>query len=74
NTQGQHIAESVDYAIIVGKYNREAILDGINDKGILPNEKIFTPDTFNQAQGLLSQIAKRGDTVLYENDLPDTFK
>ncbi|MDE7396296.1 MAG: UDP-N-acetylmuramoyl-tripeptide--D-alanyl-D-alanine ligase, partial [Muribaculum sp.] len=25
---GQHIAESVDYAIIVGKYNREAILDG----------------------------------------------
>ncbi len=71
---GNHIAESADYAIIVGKYNREAILDGINSNGTLPAERIQTPDTFSQAQALLSNIAQCGDTVLYENDLPDTFK
>lgn len=31
-------------------------------------------DTFSEAQAMLTSMAKAGDTVLYENDLPDTFK
>lgn len=71
---GEHIAETCDVAIIVGKYNREAIVKGLKSKGWEEGEKLCLADTFNEAQSLLSGIAKAGDTVLYENDLPDTFK
>lgn len=71
---GLHIAGNVDDAIIVGAYNREALLDGLHESGQLVKEHIHVADSFNEAQRLLSSIAKPGDTVLYENDLPDTFK
>ncbi|EJW90654.1 hypothetical protein EVA_21239, partial [gut metagenome] len=37
-------------------------------------ENIIVVDSFNEAQTKLSTIISAGDTVLYENDLPDTFK
>ena len=37
-------------------------------------DAIYTVDTFAEAQKLLSTILNAGDTVLYENDLPYTFK
>lgn len=70
---GEHIGKSVDVAIIVGHYNRDAIIDGIKSTGF-PAEQTHTAETFTDAQRLLMQIAAPGDTVLYENDLPDTFK
>lgn len=70
---GRHIARNADIAIIVGRYNREAITDGIRDEGF-PAQNLYTVDTFAEAQSLLGTIAQPGDTVLYENDLPDTFK
>jgi len=60
-------------AIIVGEYNREAILKGIKSNE-MPEENVHPVNTFNDAQALLATIAMVGDTVLYENDLPDTFK
>ena len=71
---GEHIAKSVDVAIIVGQYNREAILRGLQNAGMTDEEKVITVDTFAQAQQRLSSLLASGDTVLYENDLPDTFK
>ena len=70
---GEHIAETADVAIIVGQYNREAILKGINKKGMSANT-VHTVSTFAEAQQLMLSFAKAGDTVLYENDLPDSFK
>lgn len=70
---GEHIAETCDEAIIVGQYNREAILEGIK-KNKMPESNVHVVDSFNEAQALLMKMAKAGDTVLYENDLPDTFK
>lgn len=68
---GMKISEGADIAIIVGRYNREAIVSGIGDaEGI----EVHTVDTFADAQRLLTSMARPGDTVLYENDLPDTFK
>ncbi len=70
---GKHIAKCADIAIVVGQYNRDAIVNGI--KSAKFNEaNIHTVDTFTQAQALLQTIITSGDTVLYENDLPDTFK
>lgn len=71
---GEHIAETCDVAIIVGKYNRESIVSGIKSMGWVEGEKLYVVDSFNEAQTVLSRIAAAGDTVLYENDLPDTFK
>ncbi len=70
---GCNIGRSVDIAIIVGSYNRDAIVEGIRSTGF-PDEKLIIVDTFGDAQKELSKIATKGDIVLYENDLPDTFK
>lgn len=70
---GRKIASSADIAVIVGVYNRDAILSGLRDAG-MPEDKVYAVDTFNDAQRVLASLAAPGDTVLYENDLPDTFK
>ncbi len=36
--------------------------------------EIYTVASFAESQTLLATLLKNGDTVLYENDLPDTFK
>ncbi len=70
---GTYIATAADVAIIVGRYNRQSLTDGIasvEDSTC----RVETVDTFAEAQLMLGSIARSGDTVLYENDLPDTFK
>ena len=59
--------------MVVGRYNRDAILAGLQEENY-PEEQLFVADTFADAQARLAQVAEAGDTVLYENDLPDTFK
>lgn len=70
---GKIIGENVDVAIVVGEYNRESITAGIRSTEF-NIENLYEVSTFNEAQTLLSRILAKGDTVLYENDLPDTFK
>ncbi len=71
---GEHIANSCDVAIVVGHYNREAIVAGIKKSGTFNEANLHIVDSFANAQTVLGQLLKSGDTVLYENDLPDTFK
>lgn len=70
---GEHIGKNVDIAIIVGAYNRKSLVDGILSTEF-KEENLHIVDTFADSQVLLSKILKSGDTVLYENDLPDSFK
>jgi UDP-N-acetylmuramoyl-tripeptide--D-alanyl-D-alanine ligase len=70
---GRNVARNADCAIIVGRYNRDAISEGIDDVKT-PALDVHYVDSFADAQALLSKVAAPGDTVLYENDLPDTFK
>lgn len=70
---GEEIAKCVDVAIVVGEYNRDAIVKGIR-KGDFNEDNLYEVDSFNEAQQVLAGMLKPGDTVLYENDLPDTFK
>lgn len=70
---GKKIAQAADMAIIVGEYNREAIIDGIKSVNDTKIEVIETA-SFTEAQQRMLGIAQKGDVVLYENDLPDTFK
>jgi len=70
---GRLIADSADIAIIVGQYNRESIVTGLKKAGF--NEgNLYEVATFTDAQNVLAEIISPGDTVLYENDLPDSFK
>ncbi len=69
---GEHISKCADIAIVVGQYNREAILKGLNS-GAMDENAIHIVDTFKEAQIVFQGLASAGDTVLYENDLPDTF-
>lgn len=70
---GDYAASRCDVAIVVNQYNREAIVAGLKAGGMDEND-IHAVDSFAEAQNLLSGIMTAGDTVLYENDLPDTFK
>lgn len=70
---GEYMVDKVDVAIIVGAYNRDAIVSGIKENGF-DEQNLYVVDTFNDAQQILGKILAAGDTVLYENDLPDTFK
>lgn len=72
-TLGGHIAANADVAIVVGEYNRDALLSGIKAGG-MADDAVHAVASFAEAQQVLTSIARGGDFVLYENDLPDTFK
>lgn len=69
---GEQISGNADIAFVVGDYNKEAISDGI--KASDSNVDVRFAHTFNEAHAQMLTIAQPGDTVLFENDLPDTFK
>ncbi|MBP5397609.1 MAG: UDP-N-acetylmuramoyl-tripeptide--D-alanyl-D-alanine ligase [Bacteroidales bacterium] len=76
---GRKAAACADILIIVNRLNHDAILagamEGIRDgRARLTAETIFSKDDLSQASILLSSLVRPGDVVLYENDLPDTFK
>lgn len=70
---GRHMGNNVDEIIVVGQYNRQAIVEGIESTDF-ERDHLHTSSSFTEAQSFLSTILRPGDTVLYENDLPDTFK
>lgn len=70
---GRDIATYADKAIIVNRYNRQAIVEGLKEGGF-KEEDMYCVDSLDQAVIQLGTICSSGDVVLYENDLPDTFK
>lgn len=71
---GRKIAEfNIDYAVIIGHYNRDALTEGLKE-GNYNEENIIYFDTFLDANAWMVAFARTGDIVLIENDLPDTFK
>ncbi len=70
---GRQMASACDVAVVVGEYNREAILSGLAAENFDP-AKIYTARDFDDASRYVAGVMRAGDTILYENDLPDTFK
>ncbi len=69
---GEKLAKVADYVIIVNQVNLDSIKQGLENKKF-DKEKIFTVDTLKDAKTKLKDIVKEGDTVLFENDLPDNY-
>ena len=70
---GEKIAAAADIAVVVNRANRDAITEGAMRAG-MPETSIRKVESFAEAQAVLATMLAPGDTVLYENDLPDTFK
>lgn len=69
---GRVIARSVDYCIIVGTTNFEALNEGLVECD-MASDRIIRAGSLKQAVTLLYEIAEPGDVVLFENDLPDNY-
>jgi UDP-N-acetylmuramoyl-tripeptide--D-alanyl-D-alanine ligase len=69
---GKHAAKNADYIILVGKKQTEPIQKALADVKF-PKDKIFVAKDFFEGNMHFQAIAKSGDVVLYENDLPDTY-
>lgn len=70
---GRDIAEAADLAIVVNYTNREAICAGLREAEF-DAEKIICSESFAEASSYLAGTLRAGDVILYENDLPDSFK
>ena len=70
---GVNIAAAADIAIVVNRVNRDAIVEGLGAAGFSA-EKTIQTDSFAEASAYLATTMRAGDVILYENDLPDSFK
>ena len=69
---GRAAADCCDLAILIGEKRSEAIAAGLKDGGF-PAEKILVVNSLDEATAELRGRVKAGDTVLFENDLPDNY-
>lgn len=69
---GLAAAKHASYIILVGEEQTAAIKRGVLESNF-PTEKLQTVDTLSQAVAWYQQNLKAGDTVLFLNDLPDTY-
>lgn len=67
---GRKAAECADILIVVNRLNRKAIMEGAEAMG----ERAEAVDSLSEAAARTAALSRPGDIILYENDLPDTFK
>lgn len=70
---GRDMAKACDVAVVVNLTNRDAITEGLKEAGF-PAERIHRMASFAEASEFLQRVLTPGDVILYENDLPDSFK
>lgn len=69
---GAYAGKVCDIFIIMNKTNRKALLDGaIHSK--MKKENIYFAENRAEQKKLLKEIVKKGDVILFENDLPDNY-
>ncbi|HSK69134.1 MAG TPA: UDP-N-acetylmuramoyl-tripeptide--D-alanyl-D-alanine ligase, partial [Candidatus Limnocylindria bacterium] len=69
---GSDIAAVADLALLVGEKRTRPILQGLLEGG-MPEENVRMFASLADANAFVAQNCGEGDTVLYENDLPDHY-
>ncbi len=69
---GKAMAKHVDIAVLVGRRHTAPIRKGMLEAGF-PESAIFTVGSLQEAVGTVNSLILPGDTVMYENDLPDHY-
>jgi UDP-N-acetylmuramoyl-tripeptide--D-alanyl-D-alanine ligase len=69
---GTHAAEVCDLVVLVGEERSRPILAGLS-AAAFPDSQIHVVANASEAEALLAKTTRRGDVVLFENDLPDLY-
>ncbi|HLM09651.1 MAG TPA: UDP-N-acetylmuramoyl-tripeptide--D-alanyl-D-alanine ligase [Thermoleophilaceae bacterium] len=69
---GTHAAAVCDLVVLVGEERSKPILAGLSAASF-PDGQIHVVANTSEAQALLAKTTRRGDVVLFENDLPDLY-
>lgn len=69
---GKAMQGSVDVAILVGRINAESLREGMLAGGF-EAQHIHQAESLEECQSLLGEMLRVGDTVLFENDLPENY-
>ena len=70
---GKHAAAVCDLVVLVGEERSRPILAGLAAASF-PDDRIHVVANTSEAQALLAKTTRRGDVVLFENDLPDLYE
>ncbi len=69
---GKLLSKVANGVILVGRARALKIREGLLEKGFSV-DNIYMVSTLEEAKKKISEIAKEGDAVLFENDLPDKY-
>ncbi len=69
---GEQAAAVCDLVVLVGEERSRPILAGLAAASF-PDDRIHVVANTSEAQALLAKTTRRGDVVLFENDLPDLY-
>jgi UDP-N-acetylmuramoyl-tripeptide--D-alanyl-D-alanine ligase len=69
---GTQAAAVCDLIVLVGEERSKPILAGLTAASF-PDSQIHVVANTSEAQALLAKTTRRGDVVLFENDLPDLY-
>jgi UDP-N-acetylmuramoyl-tripeptide--D-alanyl-D-alanine ligase len=69
---GRYMADKVDDVVLVGPERTRPIAEGLRAGGF-PEDRIHPVRTLCDAREWLARHTGPGDTILYENDLPDQY-
>lgn len=70
---GKEIAKVCDYVVIMNKTNASSLTEGLLSRGF-SRKRIFYAHSRAEQKEILKKLVKKGDVVLFENDLPDNYK
>ena len=69
---GAQAAEVCDLVVLVGEERSKPILAGLSSAAF-PDSQVHVVASTSEAQALLANTTRRGDVILFENDLPDLY-
>jgi UDP-N-acetylmuramoyl-tripeptide--D-alanyl-D-alanine ligase len=69
---GTQAAAVCDLVVLVGEERSRPIRAGL-DAASFPEAQIHVVANASEAEALLARTTRRGDVVLFENDLPDLY-
>lgn len=69
---GKRLSKHADMVILVGKRRVDSIREGLLKEGF-PEESIVSVKSLDEAVASYRSMARAGDVIMFENDLPDKY-
>ncbi|HML48579.1 MAG TPA: cyanophycin synthetase, partial [Clostridia bacterium] len=70
---GKDMVGAVDQAVLIGHRHTEPIAEGLKEAGFDMN-CVHRVSSLEESKATLATLLAAGDTVLFENDLPDNYQ